>query len=147
MYLKADAQIMVYTNRVELSPGCYRYDRRYEWGHGRIAAISDHDLREIYGERQFRMWEILQFAGLRVRIVRLRDFASNAILEMRSTGWRANFVCARIWLAYKLRFLDVILLRTAWAWHLLDYDAASIPGWWQFRPYRWVMGLFKKEGE
>jgi len=146
MYLEADAQIMVYTNRVELSPGCYRYDRRYEWKGGRIAAISDHYLCELYGNRQFRMWEIFQFAGHRVRIVR-RDLASNAILVMRCTGWRASFVYACIWLGHKLRFLDVILLRTAWAWHLLDYDAASIPGWWQFRPYGWARRLFKKERE
>ena len=146
MHIEADAQF--YQHPPRRVAGATPLDGRWvvdlTWESGKIAYIYDRDLLEYYGKRRYKRGQLLEYAGVPVRVIDPKPEEYFGILVVKVEGWWTLGVC--VWFSLKrlIYGVNMLLLRTAWAWGLLVlFDMHEAVGWRHFRLYRWLWKIWK----
>ena len=131
----------------ELTPGIYESVTEYDWRGDEVVFVSHDELGITYEEKvALSTGDRFQIGGVAVRVLNGNIPYSDAISVVRDEGFRSRLICARWWIALRiLNPLSRLLWRTAWAWHLMDCKPEEESHWGQFRPYRCLRRLTRKE--
>jgi len=142
MYLKADAQIEITRHYSEgLVPGQTRVTETARWVTGEVAAISlfAAAARDRSGLQKAKVGDLVEFAGLRCRVILVRPEWSDSIYVVRDKWLFSWLYVGWYWLKRCLQSVNRLLWRTVWAWGMMDYNAADMICWRnQFRPWKWL---------
>ena len=137
-----DARFSQHYEKRGLTPGDGRQLLTMTWESGKIACAR-------LERGRYRVGQLLEWAGVPVRVIDPCPEMYNGVLVVRVEGWWALPLCGWYWVRRcVLAPVSRLLWRTAWAWGMIDYPGAGfVTVWEQFRPYRWAKRLLKRRGE